>query len=102
MPRPPVTVPRWRVTEDEAGSRLDKFLASPNRLGSRSRVVPALERGRLFVNDAESAAADASSRVDAGDDVCVWIDRPGTARRRPDVVRRSPLRIVFEDDDLIV
>jgi hypothetical protein len=38
MTRPPVTVPRWRVTDDEAGSRLDKFLASPNRLSSRSRM----------------------------------------------------------------
>ncbi len=102
MTRPPVTVPRWRVTEDEAGSRLDKFLASPDRLGSRSRVVTALDRGRVFVNDVESAAADGSSRVDAGDDVCVWTDRPGTARRRPDAVRKSALRIVFEDDDLIV
>src|SRR5688572_16979314 len=102
MARPPVTVPRWRVTADEAGSRLDKFLASPDRLGSRSRVVTALERGRVFVNDVEAAAADGASRVDAGDDVCVWTDRPGTARRRPDAVRRSPLRIIFEDDDLIV
>jgi len=102
MTRPPVTVPRWRVTEDEAGSRLDKFLASPNRLGSRSRVVTALDRGRVFVNDVESAAADGSSRVNAGDEVCAWTDRPGTARRRPDAVRRSGLRIVFEDDDLIV
>ena len=101
MTRPPVTVPRWRVTEDEAGSRLDKFLASPNRLGSRGRVVAALDRGRVFVNDVESAAADGSSRVAAGDDVCVWIDRPGTARRRPDA-RKSTLRIVFEDDNLIV
>jgi len=101
MTRPPVTVPRWRVTEDEAGSRLDKYLASPNRLGSRGRVVAALDRGRVFVNDVESAAADGSSRVAAGDDVCVWIDRPGTARRRPDA-RKSTLRIVFEDDDLIV
>ena len=102
MTRPPVTVPRWRVTEDEAGSRLDKFLASPTRLGSRSRVVTALERGRVFVNDLESAAEGGSTRVNAGDDVCVWTDRPGTARRRPDAVRRSALRIVFEDDDLIV
>jgi 23S rRNA pseudouridine1911/1915/1917 synthase len=102
MTRPPVTAPRWRVTEDEAGSRLDRFLASPNRLGSRSRVVTALDRGRVFVNDVESAAADGSCRVDAGDDICVWTDRPGTARRRPDAVRKSGLRIVFEDDDLIV
>lgn len=102
MSRPPVAVPRWRVSDDEAGSRLDKFLASPERLGSRSRVVTALDRGRVFVNGVESAAADGSSRVSTGDEVCVWTDRPGTARRRPDTVRRSALRIVFEDDDLIV
>ena len=102
MPRPPATLPRWRVTEDEAGSRLDKFLASPNRLGSRSRALTALDRGRVFVNDVESATADGWCRVNAGDEVCVWTDRPGTARRRPEVVRRSALRIVFDDDDLIV
>lgn len=99
--RPPATVPRWRVTGEEAGARLDKFLASPDRLGSRSRVVTAIERGRVFVNDIESAAADASYRINAGDEVCAWTDRPGSARRRPDAVR-SNLRIVFEDDDLIV
>jgi len=102
MTRPPLTAPRWRVTEDEAGSRLDKFLAAPHRLGSRSRVVTALDRGRVFVNDVESAAADGSSRVNTCDEICVWGDRPGTARRRPDAVRKSALRIVFEDDDLIV
>jgi ribosomal 50S subunit-recycling heat shock protein len=69
MIRPAVTVPRWRVAEDDAGGRLDKFLASPNRLGSRSRVVTALDRGRVFVNDVEAAAADGSSRVNAGDDI---------------------------------
>ncbi len=99
---PPRTVPRWRVATDEAGTRLDKFLAAANRLGSRSRVVTALDRGRVFVNDVEVATADAAARVNAGDDVCVWTDRPGTARRRPDAIRRSALRIVFEDDDLIV
>jgi 23S rRNA pseudouridine1911/1915/1917 synthase len=100
--RPPPTVPRWRVAADDAGTRLDKFLAAANRLGSRSRVVTALDRGRVFVNDVEASTADAASRVNAGDAVCVWMDRPGTARRRPDAERRSPLRIVFEDDDLIV
>jgi 23S rRNA pseudouridine1911/1915/1917 synthase len=99
---PPPTVPRWRVTTEDAGVRLDKFLAAVHRLGSRSRVVTALDRGRVFVNDVEVSTADAASPVHPGDDICVWTDRPGTARRRPDAVRRSALRIVFEDDDLIV
>ncbi len=102
MSGPPATAPRWRVDAEEAGARLDKFLAAPDRLGSRSRVVTALDRGRVFVNDAECSTTDAATRVAVGDDVCVWMDRPGTARRRPEAGRRSPLRIVFEDDDLIV
>jgi 23S rRNA pseudouridine1911/1915/1917 synthase len=99
---PPSTIPRWHVTAEQTGVRLDKFLASPDRLGSRSRVVTALDKGRVFVNETEVAVAQASSRLAGGDSVCVWADRPGSARRRPDAVRADDLRILFEDDDLIV
>jgi 23S rRNA pseudouridine1911/1915/1917 synthase len=99
---PPSTIPQWTAAAEDAGVRLDKFLAAPERLGSRSRVVTALERGRVFVNDDEAAATDASSRLAAGDRVCVWTDRPGSARRRPAEGHRDGLRILFEDDDLMV
>lgn len=99
---PPLTLPRWSATAEDVGIRLDRFLAAPDRLGSRSRVVTALERGRVFVNDEEAAPADASSRLSPGDRVCVWTDRPGSARRRPADGHRDGLRIVFEDDDLMV
>jgi hypothetical protein len=49
-------VSRWTVGAGEAGARLDKFLAAPDRLGSRSRAVTARERGKVFVNDAGDAA----------------------------------------------
>jgi 23S rRNA pseudouridine1911/1915/1917 synthase len=101
MPPPP-TLPRWSVPTESAGMRLDKFLAAPERLGSRSRVVNALERGRVFVNESEVPASHASSRLSAGDRVCVWPDRPGSARRRAALAREDDLRILFEDDDLIV
>jgi 23S rRNA pseudouridine1911/1915/1917 synthase len=99
---PPAAVPRWRVTAKEAGVRLDKFLAAPDRAGSRSRVVTALERGRVFVNETESVTGEASRRLQPGDQVCLWTDRPGSARRRPPATRTGDLRIVFEDDALIV
>jgi hypothetical protein len=40
----------WVVNAGEAGIRLDKFLASPQRLGSRGRVIEALDKGKVFVN----------------------------------------------------
>jgi 23S rRNA pseudouridine1911/1915/1917 synthase len=54
------------------------------------------------VNDVEVATTDASLRLTAGDRICVWTDRPGSARRRPGSVRVDALRILFEDDELMV
>ena len=39
----------------DAGVRLDKFLAAPERLGSRGQAAAALERGKIYVNEAEVA-----------------------------------------------
>jgi 23S rRNA pseudouridine1911/1915/1917 synthase len=82
--------------------RLDKFLASSERLGSRKRVVTALERGKVFVNDVEVGLADASRRLRAGDVVRVWMDRPGSAKRRTGPFEFGQLQILFEDDLLLV
>ena len=86
----------------EAGIRLDKFLAAPDRLGSRSRVATALERGKIFVNDEEASLADASSIIAAGDVVSLWMDRPGSSKAAAGTVASSDVRILFEDDALIV
>jgi 23S rRNA pseudouridine1911/1915/1917 synthase len=94
---------QWTVTADEAGTRLDKFLAAPDRAGSRGRAVTALERGKVIVNGADAGLRDAARRLAPGDVVRLWIDRPGSARRRPDAaVEINGLHILFEDDDLLV
>jgi 23S rRNA pseudouridine1911/1915/1917 synthase len=95
-------LPRWTVAGEDAGVRLDKFLAAPDRLGSRSRAVTALERGRIYVNDAEATPADASSRLAAGAVVAIWMDKPGTARKRRGAFHTGALRILHEDDAFIV
>jgi 23S rRNA pseudouridine1911/1915/1917 synthase len=93
----------WIVGEDEAGARLDKFLAAPGRLGSRARAFAALERGKVFRNGAETGAPDAAVRIAPGDVVRVWMDRPGSAKaRRPPQTQIGDLEIVFEDDALLV
>jgi 23S rRNA pseudouridine1911/1915/1917 synthase len=92
---------RWIVAPGEAGLRLDKYLAGSGRLGSRTRAADAVARGKVFVNDREAALVDAGRRLAAGDNVRVWMDRPGSATRRPSR-EIGGIRILYEDDDLIV
>lgn len=93
----------WTVSTVEQGLRLDKFLADPERLGSRRRASVALDRGKVFVNAIEAPTDAAATRLTAGDLVRVWMDRPGSARARGRGPSRSrDLRIVYEDDVLIV
>src|SRR6185369_7610898 len=91
----------WIVTAADEGVRLDKFLAEHARLGSRRRASIALDRGKVFVNAVEAATGSGSLKLAAGDRVRVWMDRPGSSRRRSPS-RSGDLRIVFEDDALIV
>jgi 23S rRNA pseudouridine1911/1915/1917 synthase len=93
----------WIVSPSEAGSRLDKFLAGSERLQSRGRAGDALERGKVFVNGEDAGPQDGARRLQAGDAVRVWMDRPGSSRKlsqRPS--RRGELSIVHEDDAIIV
>jgi 23S rRNA pseudouridine1911/1915/1917 synthase len=92
----------WSVGPQDAGVRLDKFLADPLRLGSRPKAASAIERGKVFVNGAESTGRDASTRLKPGDVVRVWIDRPGSAKRPQQLGDDRDLPIVYEDDAIVV
>ena len=93
----------WAAAPEDADVRLDKFLAAPERLGSRAKAVAALERGKVFRNGVEAGLADAATRLAAGDAIRVWMDRPGSARpRRAGPQAVGDLEIVFEDQWLIV
>jgi 23S rRNA pseudouridine1911/1915/1917 synthase len=92
----------WTVTSDEAGVALDKFLAAGDRLGSRSKAATAREKGKVFVNESEVGRAHAALRLSAGDVVRVWEDRPGSAKRRASPYTSGDLRILYEDEQLIV
>jgi len=92
----------WTAGADASATRLDKFLAARERLGSRARAVTAIARGKVFVNGVEAGADAAGTRLHAGDVVRVWMDRPGTAKRRPAIGPSRDLRIIYEDDALLV
>lgn len=95
-------MPHWTVASEDAGLRLDKYLAASDRAGSRGRAAAALDRGKVFVNDRGMALADAAARLVEGDVVRVWMDRPGSAKRRSTLGELHDLPIVYEDDTLIV
>jgi 23S rRNA pseudouridine1911/1915/1917 synthase len=90
------------VSAADGGQTLDKFLAASDRLGSRSKAAAARERGKVFINDAEAGQKDIRRLLKIGDQIRVWEDRPGSARRRPTPVTSGPLRILYEDQYLIV
>jgi 23S rRNA pseudouridine1911/1915/1917 synthase len=92
----------WTVDAADARLRLDKFLAASSRLASRARARTAIERGKVFVNDREAAAADGALALAVGDRVRLWEDRPGSARATPRPFRTGELEIVFEDAALVV
>lgn len=93
---------QWTVGSHEAGVRLDKFLAAADRAGSRARALSALERGKVLVNGADADVDDAARRLTPGDVVRLWMDRPGSAARRPRIGRRGALDVIYEDDVLLV
>jgi RluA family pseudouridine synthase len=92
----------WVVRTDEAGVRLDKYLAAPERLGSRARAFAGLERGKVFLNGGEAGVADAAIQLAAGHTVRIWMDRPGSGRVRRAVTHVGDLQIIFEDEALLV
>jgi 23S rRNA pseudouridine1911/1915/1917 synthase len=92
----------WQVGEDEAGLRLDKWLASADRLGSRSRALTAIERGKVFIDNLEQSSADASRRLQGGEKVRLWMDRPGSAQKRYYERHSAGLHLLYEDNSLLV
>ncbi len=92
----------WQVSEAESDQRLDKWLAATERLGSRSKALAVIERGKVFVNDVEQNSAGAARRLQAGEIVRLWIDRPGSAERRYSERHDSGLHLLYEDASLVV
>lgn len=92
----------WTVSPAEAGTRLDRFLAAPGRLVSRSKALAALERGKIFLNGLPTTAMQAGRPLAAGDAIRVWMDRPGSAKAAPRPFREKRLDVLYEDGSIIV
>ncbi len=90
MSRPPVEL---EVSEEQAGTRLDQFLAEP--LGSRARAQNLIDSGRVLV---DGRARRKRHPVAAGERVTV--DDRQTVAQSP--ASSAPLSIAYEDEHLLI
>jgi 23S rRNA pseudouridine1911/1915/1917 synthase len=84
------------VAPDEAGLRLDAWLARRLPALSRSRLQALIGAGRVRLDRAPVRAAQ---RVRAGQSAVVTVPPPAPAEPQPEDI---PLRVVYEDDCLLV
>lgn len=82
---------------DDAGQRLDKFLASRLPELSRARLQDLIEAGEVRRDDA--VITEGSSRVKPGQSYAVHLPAPRPALPQPEP---RPLDIVYEDEHLLV
>ncbi|MCW3063013.1 MAG: pseudouridine synthase, RluA family [Solirubrobacterales bacterium] len=84
---------RLRVDADDAGARLDAFLAGP--LGSRARAARAIAEGRVRVDGAVARKAHA---VRAGE-LVEWEEAP---EEDEEATEPAEFAVAYEDDHLLV
>jgi 23S rRNA pseudouridine1911/1915/1917 synthase len=86
-----------QVTKEDAGRRLDQFLAGRMKEHSRAQIQQWIEAGRVRL---DGAAAKASAKLRGGERVEVTPEeRPALEAAYPEPI---PLDILYEDDDLVV
>jgi 23S rRNA pseudouridine1911/1915/1917 synthase len=84
------------TSADDAGKRLDAFLAEQIPGWSRSRLQRLIRDEDVLVN---SATVKSSYKVRMGDEIDIDLTEPPTARFEPENI---PLDIVFEDEHIAV
>lgn len=94
MPVFPITI---TVPTDDAGKRLDQFLAAHLPETSRARIQQLIEKSEVLI---DKAPAKASLRLKGGERITVKSPpRAPALRAIPEAI---PLDIVYEDDDFVI
>src|SRR5438105_7116078 len=86
----------FEIAEEDAGARLDAFLAARVRGVSRTALKRAVEDGDVLVG---GRAAKPSHRLRAGERVEVELPAPPASELTPEDI---PLDIAYEDEDVVV
>jgi 23S rRNA pseudouridine1911/1915/1917 synthase len=92
-----VTQKSFVVAEQETGERLDRVLARHVTELSRSRLKALIEAGAVTLDG--HTIRDPNHRVNSGAAVAVDVPPPQPAKPAAEAI---PLRVIYEDDDIIV
>jgi len=92
----PVLTERLVVEDEDAGLRLDVYLAQEFTEISRSRLQRLISKGMVLVNQRNVRT---SYRIRTGDEIRVYLPPVETPAVEPEPI---PLEIVYEDKDLLV
>src|SRR6266496_324219 len=87
----------FRVEPEAVGMRLDAFLARQATGFSRSRLKALIKDGRVTLDD--HVADDPNGRLVAGAQISLTVPKAETATPQGESI---PLKILYEDADLIV
>jgi 23S rRNA pseudouridine1911/1915/1917 synthase len=85
------------VAAEEAGERLDRVLARHVASVSRTRLKALIEAGAVALDG--HTIRDPNHRVNSGATVAVEVPEPEPAKPAAEPI---PLRVIYEDDDIIV
>src|SRR5580658_1696020 len=97
MTLPSTTQRTVTVADDETGERLDRVLARHVAELSRSRLKVLIENGAVALG--ADTIRDPARRVNSGDTLSVNVPPPEPAKPAAEPI---PLRVVYEDNDIIV
>jgi 23S rRNA pseudouridine1911/1915/1917 synthase len=86
----------FKVSEADAGARLDAYLAAHVNDWSRARIKRLIEDGDALVN---GNTFKPSYKLRAGDEIEVELTGPPLLAFAPEDI---PLEIIYEDDDLVI
>ncbi|MCR4393782.1 MAG: S4 domain-containing protein, partial [Dehalococcoidales bacterium] len=86
----------YQIIADESGTRLDRYVSERDPELSRTRAQKLIEEGNITVN---CRVVKPSYKVQSGDKIEIRIPPPVPSTITPEQI---PLKIVYEDSDLIV
>ncbi len=87
---------QFQVTENQAGTRIDKFLSDMLPELSRSHIQKLIKDGQVTVN---CNVTRANYKINEGD--CLALEEPNL--QEPDIVAEDiPLDILYEDPDILI
>lgn len=84
------------VSAEDAGQRLDRFLAAQLPELSRNRIQSLMDDGHVLV---DGIAKKPSHRVATGETIAIGLPPPPSGAVEPEAI---PLQLLYEDDDLAI